>query len=113
MRRGRIIKAVVAGASSAAIFAGGALAAGGGSKNLLQQGYDTNKTPTVQVGPSSHTNSSRPSSGVLGAPPASRAVPARRGSLPFTGVDLALMTAGGLTLLALGAGLRRAARSKA
>jgi hypothetical protein len=31
-------------------------------------------------------------------------------SLPFTGLDLALLVAGGLTLLIVGAGLRRAAK---
>jgi hypothetical protein len=41
------------------------------------------------------------------------AAPATRSTLPFTGVDLALMFAGGLGLLLLGAGLRRIARSKA
>jgi len=39
--------------------------------------------------------------------------PARPGgALPFTGVDLALMTAGGLGLLALGAAMRRVARNR-
>lgn len=32
------------------------------------------------------------------------------GSLPFTGLDLALLVVGGLTLVVAGAGLRRAAR---
>ena len=32
------------------------------------------------------------------------------GSLPFTGLDLALLVAGGATLLFVGAGMRRAAR---
>jgi hypothetical protein len=41
------------------------------------------------------------------------AAPATRSTLPFTGVDLALMFAGGLGLLLLGAGLRRITRSKA
>jgi hypothetical protein len=35
------------------------------------------------------------------------------GKLPFTGVDLALMAFGGTSLLLLGAGLRRFARTKA
>lgn len=34
-------------------------------------------------------------------------------TLPFTGMDLGLITAGALLLLALGAGLRRFARSRA
>jgi cell division protein FtsW (lipid II flippase) len=32
------------------------------------------------------------------------------GSLPFTGMDLALLVAGGVSLLVVGAGLRRAAK---
>jgi hypothetical protein len=35
-----------------------------------------------------------------------------RGGLPFTGLDLALLTAGGLFLLAFGVSLRRLARAK-
>lgn len=35
-----------------------------------------------------------------------------RGALPFSGVDLALMTAGGIALLVAGAGLRRFVRSE-
>jgi hypothetical protein len=35
-----------------------------------------------------------------------------RGGLPFTGLDLALMSAGGVLLLAAGTGLRRLGRAK-
>jgi hypothetical protein len=35
-----------------------------------------------------------------------------RGGLPFTGLDLALMSAGGVLLLAAGTGLRRLGRTK-
>jgi hypothetical protein len=35
-----------------------------------------------------------------------------RGGLPFTGLDLALLTAGGLFLLAFGVSLRRLAKAK-
>jgi hypothetical protein len=35
-----------------------------------------------------------------------------RGGLPFTGLDLALLTAGGLFLLAFGASLRKLAKAK-
>jgi hypothetical protein len=35
-----------------------------------------------------------------------------RGGLPFTGLDLALLTAGGMFLLAFGASLRRLAKAK-
>jgi hypothetical protein len=37
----------------------------------------------------------------------------RVGGLPFTGVDLALMTAGGLVLVGVGLGLRRVSRQRA
>jgi hypothetical protein len=36
----------------------------------------------------------------------------KRGGLPFTGLDLALMSAGGALLLAAGTGLRRLGRAK-
>lgn len=39
--------------------------------------------------------------------------PARSGTLPFTGLDLALIVGGALLLLLVGGGLRRASRSKA
>jgi hypothetical protein len=41
------------------------------------------------------------------------AAPVTQSTLPFTGLDLALLVAGGLGLLVLGAGFRRLARSKA
>ena len=36
----------------------------------------------------------------------------KRGGLPFTGLDLALMSAGGMMLLGAGVGLRRLGRAK-
>ena len=41
---------------------------------------------------------------------AANAVSGASGSLPFTGLDLALLVAGGVSLLVVGAGLRRAAK---
>jgi hypothetical protein len=38
---------------------------------------------------------------------------ASKGTLPFTGLDLALLVAGGTVLLVVGAGMRRAARRNA
>lgn len=35
---------------------------------------------------------------------------AEKGTLPFTGLDLALLVVGGLSLVVVGAGLRRASR---
>ena len=37
----------------------------------------------------------------------------QRGTLPFTGMDLALLTSGGASMLLLGAGMRRLGRSRA
>ena len=130
MRRGRFITGVGALAAAALIGAPGAMAASPQQiykdyadngrldhqysqadlqralKNAVFQGYNLggNLHATIKK------QSSSPSSGVLGSqlPQAHRA-----GTLPFTGVDLALMTAGGLALLGLGAGMRRLGRSKA
>src|SRR5712691_5348287 len=77
-------------------------------KDVVLQGYP--KTGG-NVAPKIHTKMTQPRSGVLGAPPVTRT--ATRPTLPFTGVDLALMTVGGLSLLGLGAGLRKLARNKA
>jgi len=131
MRRGRFITGVGALAAAALIGAPGAMAASPQQiykdyadngrldhqysqadlqralKNAVFQGYNLggNLHATIKK------QSSHPSSGVLGSqlPGAHRA----GGTLPFTGVDLALMTAGGLVLLGLGAGMRRLGRSKA
>jgi len=129
MRRGRFITGVSALAAAAMIGAPGAMAASPQQiykdyadngrldhkysqadlqralKNAVFQGYNLGGNLHATVKKSSH-----PSSGVLGSqlPQAHRA-----GTLPFTGVDLALMTAGGLGLLGLGAGMRRLGRNKA
>ena len=130
MRRGRIITAVTAFAAAVAVGAPGALAAtpqqiykdyadngrldGHYSKADLQralhdaviQGYK----PATSVAPAIKKKISSPSSGVAGAKlPAAK----KQGALPFTGLDLALMTIGGFSLLLLGGALRRFARNKA
>jgi hypothetical protein len=130
MRRGRIITAVTAFAAAVAVGAPGALAAtpqqiykdyadngrldGHYSKADLQralkdaviQGYK----PATSVAPAIKKKISSPSSGVAGAKlPAAK----KQGALPFTGLDLALMTVGGFSLLLLGAALRRFAGNKA
>ena len=130
MRRGRIITAVTAFAAAVAVGAPGALAAtpqqiykdyadngrldGHYSKGDLQralhdaviQGYK----PATSVAPAIKKKISSPSSGVAGANlPAAK----KQGALPFTGLDLALMTVGGFSLLLLGGALRRFARNKA
>ena len=48
-----------------------------------------------------------------GALNASSGTESSGGSLPFTGLDLTLLVVGGMTLLVVGAGLRRAAKHKA
>jgi hypothetical protein len=130
MRRGRIITAVTAFAAAVAVGAPGALAAtpqqiykdyadngrldGHYSRGDLQralhdaviQGYK----PATSVAPAIKKKISSPSSGVAGAKlPAAK----KQGALPFTGLDLALMTVGGFSLLLLGAALRRFAGNKA
>ena len=131
MRRGRIISVVTAFAAAVAVGAPGALAAtpqqiykdyadngrldGHYSKADLQralhdaviQGYK----PATSVAPAIKKKISSPSSGVAGAK--SLPAPKKQGALPFTGLDLALMTIGGFSLLLLGAALRRFAGNKA
>ena len=131
MRRGRIITAVTAFAAAVAVGAPGALAAtpqqiykdyadngrldGHYSKADLQralhdaviQGYK----PATSVAPAIKKKISSPSSGVAGAKKLPGAK--KQGALPFTGLDLALMTIGGFSLLLLGAALRRFAGNKA
>ena len=133
MRRGRFITGVSVLAAAALLGAPGAMAASPQQiykdyadngrldhkysqadlqralKNAVFQGYKPQGGGNL--GPTIKKQSSHPSSGVLGSqlPGAHRA----GGTLPFTGVDLALMTAGGLVLLGLGAGMRRLGRSKA
>jgi hypothetical protein len=131
MRRGRIITAATAFAAAVAVGAPGALGAtpqqiykdyadngrldGRYSQADLRralhdaviQGYNK---PTNNVAPTIKKKVSRPSSGVAGAKlPAAK----RQGALPFTGLDLALMTVGGFSLLLLGGALRRFARNRA
>jgi hypothetical protein len=130
MRRGRLITAVTAFAAAVAVGAPGALAAspqqiykdyadngrldGNYSNSDLQralhdaviQGYK----PATTVAPAIKKKISQPSSGVAGA---NLPKVKRQGALPFTGLDLALMTVGGFSLLMLGGALRRFARNKA
>jgi hypothetical protein len=104
MFRARLATATAATACALALAPG----AGAASKPI-QQGYGN---PAVKVARSA---------GVLGAQytarrsaataPAATAV-ARRSTLPFTGLDLALLAAGGAGLLLLGASLRRLGRAR-
>ena len=52
-----------------------------------------------------------PSSGVAGAQSPPLAATQQTGTLPFTGVDLALLVAGGALMLGLGLGARRLGRN--
>ena len=132
MRRGRIITAVTALAGAAVVGVPGALAAtpqqiykdyadngrldktyskadlSRALHDAVIQGY---KKPTNNgIVPAIKTQVSSGKGGVAGASlPAAK----RQGTLPFTGADLALMTAGGFSLLLLGGALRRFARNKA
>jgi hypothetical protein len=60
---------------------------------------------TGYLGTAGETQSGVGSGGSLGA--------ASQGTLPFTGLDLALLVSGGLVLLMVGAGVRRLTRSRA
>ena len=62
-------------------------------------------TSGTYLGTAGETQSGVGSGGTLGA--------ASQGTLPFTGLDLALLVAGGLVLLMVGAGVRRLTRSRA
>jgi hypothetical protein len=132
MRRGRIITGVTAIAAVVAVGAPGALGAtpqqiyrdyadngrldrtysradlNRALRDAVIQGY---KRPTqTGVAPTIKKQINKPSGGVAGARlPSAK----RQGTLPFTGLDLALMTAGGFSLLLLGGALRRFARNKA
>jgi hypothetical protein len=131
MRRGRIITGVAALAAVVAVGAPGAFAA---SPQQIYRDYadngrldgtysraDLNRAlhdavlqgyskPTQNVAPAVKHQVNKPSHGVAGAKlPAAK----QQGTLPFTGLDLALMTVGGLSLLLLGGALRRFARNKA
>jgi hypothetical protein len=128
MRRGRIITAATAFVAAVAVGAPSALAAtpqqiykdyadngrldGHYTKSDLKralhdaviQGYK----PATSVTPAIKKKINQ--SGVAGANlPAAK----QQGALPFTGLDLALMTIGGFSLLLLGGALRRFARNKA
>src|SRR2546421_5044839 len=133
MRRGRFITGVSTLAAAALLGAPGAMAASPQQiykdyadngrldhkysqgdlqralKNAVFQGYKPQGGANLPA--AIHKQASHPSSGVLGSqlPGTHRA----SGTLPFTGVDLALMSAGGLALLGLGAGMRRLGRSNA
>jgi opacity protein-like surface antigen len=132
MRRGRIITAVAALAGAAVVGVPGAFAAtpqqiykdyadngrldgtytqkdlNRALRDAVLQGY---KKPTSNgIVPAIKTQVNKSSGGVAGASlPAAK----KQGSLPFTGVDLALMTVGGFAFLLLGGALRRFARNKA
>jgi hypothetical protein len=94
----RIIGGTVA-LACAALFAAPAATAAKVPK-AIQQGYGNPVSRTAGT-----IDTQRQVGGVA-------AMTAQRSRLPFTGFDLALLTAGGGGLLALGAGLRRAGRAE-
>jgi hypothetical protein len=132
MRRGRIITAVAGLAGAAVVGVPGAFAAtpqqiikdyadngrldghyskadlSRALKDAVRQGYDR---PTNNgIVPAIKTQVNKSTGGVAGASlPAAK----KQGSLPFTGLDLTLMTVGGFAFLLLGGALRRFARNKA
>jgi hypothetical protein len=74
-------------------------------RNAAQQGYGT---PVSQSTPPAGSLGVQEGQGVEGAAGAQQS----GGTLPFTGLDVALLAAGGLFLLALGALLRWASRER-
>ena len=137
MRRGIVTVAV--GLLASAVLAGGALAASprqiyadyadngrldrtyskadlrAALKDALVEGYGGMALPGLK--PAMQKRLVAPTGGVLGArktkqasPAAPLGVAAGRSTLPFTGIDLALIALGGGFLLLVGSGLRRAGR---
>jgi hypothetical protein len=84
-------------------------------KDAVVQGYGGpqggNLKPTIKKNSSKSGQQNGQNSGQKGGEQGISSPPAKSsGGLPFTGLDLALITIGGLLLLAFGAGLRRFAR---
>ncbi len=80
-------------------------------RNATVQGYEQPKVdvaPTAGVAGQTKVRQS-PAAGPAGA---AALRPGGRAALPFTGLDLALMTLGGFALVGLGAGMRRLARER-
>lgn len=128
MRRGRVLTGVVA-LLAAAILVPGAFAAtpediardladgklDGTYTRAELNAFMQNATAQGYGGPIANVvvpqkPKEQPSRGVAGEEFAQAAPAGEQQFLPFTGIDLALMTAGGLGLLVLGAGMRRLAR---
>jgi hypothetical protein len=82
------------------------------SVNPTEQGYSAPAGTTQQQIQSNAGPSAQVSPGTHEATPAAvkKAAPAKSSGLPFTGLELGLVLAAGLGLLALGFGLRRMAR---
>lgn len=92
-------------------------------QSAMAQGYGNPVVTPVTPAPTSQVAgvatpsqpAGAPTSGVAGAQKTSEqplAATGRVGTLPFTGVDLALLTIGGAVLLLLGVGARRAGRAR-
>jgi hypothetical protein len=128
MRRGRIIAAVVTAATAAAFAAPAALAAtpqeigadladGRLDGTYSQQELADYVRNAAERGYANPVSEAAPPGGILGGEAGETAAlagdtEASGGLLAFTGFDLALLTIGGLFLLALGALLRWASRER-
>jgi hypothetical protein len=73
--------------------------------NLMLQGYPNHPTATKAA-----LKKAVKKAGVKGASKSSVPAVKTSGGLPFTGLDLALISVGGVSLLGFGAGLRRLGR---
>jgi hypothetical protein len=80
-------------------------------KDAVLQGYPTHKGTKPAIKKQTGQQGNQGQQGVAGGQKSATAPPVKStGGLPFTGLDLALISIGGVLLLAFGAGLRRFAR---
>jgi hypothetical protein len=83
--------------------------------NPTEQGYSapagvTQQQITSSPGPSATVTPSKPATPKTTPVAATQAAPAKKGGLPFTGLELGLVLAAGAALLGVGLGLRRLSR---
>jgi hypothetical protein len=83
--------------------------------NPTEQGYSapagvTQQQITSSPGPSATVTPSKPATPTTTPVATKAAAPAKKGGLPFTGLELGLVLAAGAALLGVGLGLRRMSR---
>ena len=99
------VRVIVVALVAAAVLVPAALASGGnGSSSYGYGGSAGNVQTPLQSGAKPSTQTSGAVKGTSSAPVKST------GTLPFTGMDLAFLVAGGVVLIAFGASVRRLSR---